>query len=97
MVLDHFIKILYNSDIEEGDFVLIKYSKDSLKFLAKLDRKSVDRIRSAIAGLTQKLLIAWDPDFTKLTSQEEESLLAAEKSGFIEESEIDWDNLNAIV
>ena len=97
MVLDHFIKILYNSDIEEGDFVLIKYSKDSLKFLAKLDRKSVDRIRSAIAGLTQKLLIAWDPDFTKLTSQEEESLLAAEKSGFIDESEIDWDNLNAIV
>jgi len=77
--------------------VLIKYSKDSLKFLAKLDRKSVDRIRSAIAGLTQKLLIAWDPDFTKLTSQEEESLLAAEKSGFIDESEIDWDNLNAIV
>ena len=77
--------------------MLIKYSKDSLKFLAKLDRKSVDRIRSAIAGLTQKLLIAWDPDFTKLTSQEEESLLAAEKSGFIEESEIDWDNLNAIV
>ena len=44
----------------------------------------------------KKLLIAWDPDFTKLTSQEEESLLAAEKSGFIEESEIDWDNLNAI-
>ena len=77
--------------------MLIKYSKDSLKFLAKLDRKSVDRIRSAIAGLTQKLLIAWDPDFTKLTSQEEESLLAAEKSGFIDESEIDWDNLNAIV
>ena len=32
----------------------------------------------------KKLLIAWDPDFTKLTSQEEESLLAAEKSGFIE-------------
>jgi mRNA interferase RelE/StbE len=54
LVLDLFIKILYNSDIEEGDFVLIKYSKDSLKFLAKLDRKSVDRIRSAIAGLTQK-------------------------------------------
>ena len=44
----------------------------------------------------KKLLIAWDPDFTKLTSQEEESLLAAEKSGFIEESEIDWDNLSAI-
>ena len=31
----------------------IKYSKDSLKFLSKLDKKSVDRIRSAIYGLTK--------------------------------------------
>ena len=34
--------------------MIIKYSKDSLKFLAKLERKSVDRIRSAISGLTEK-------------------------------------------
>ena len=30
----------------------IKYSKDALKFLAKLDIKSVTRIRTAIHGLT---------------------------------------------
>ncbi len=30
----------------------IKYSRDSLKFLAKLDQKSVARIRTAIEGLT---------------------------------------------
>ncbi len=30
----------------------IKYSRDALKFLAKLDAKSVARIRSAIQGLT---------------------------------------------
>ncbi len=30
----------------------IKYSKDALKFLAKLDKKSVARIREAISGLT---------------------------------------------
>lgn len=30
----------------------IKYSKDAIKFLAKLDRKSVERIRVAIQGLT---------------------------------------------
>ncbi len=30
----------------------IKYSKDALKFLAKLDKKSVSRIREAIFGLT---------------------------------------------
>ena len=32
--------------------IKIKYSKDSLKFLAKLDKKSVLRIREAINGLT---------------------------------------------
>jgi len=30
----------------------IKYSKDAIKFLAKLDKKSVTRIREAIIGLT---------------------------------------------
>ncbi len=31
----------------------IKYSKDALKFLAKLDKKSVMRIREAILGVTK--------------------------------------------
>lgn len=32
--------------------IKIRYSKDALKFLSKLDKKSVGRIRDAIAGLT---------------------------------------------
>lgn len=32
--------------------MVIKYSKSALKFLGKLDKKSVERIREAIAGLT---------------------------------------------
>ncbi len=32
--------------------MVIRYSKDALKFLAKLDKKSVERIRKAIEGLT---------------------------------------------
>lgn len=34
------------------DGVKIKYSKDALKFLSRLDKKSVGRIRNAITGLT---------------------------------------------
>jgi mRNA interferase RelE/StbE len=30
----------------------IKYSKDALKFLSKLDKKSIERIKLAIQGLT---------------------------------------------
>ena len=32
--------------------MVIKYSRDSLKFLSKLDKKFVTRIRDAIQGLT---------------------------------------------
>lgn len=32
--------------------IKVKYSRDSLKFLSKLDKKSVQRIRDAISGLT---------------------------------------------
>lgn len=31
----------------------IKYSRDALKFLAKLDSKAVNRIRTAVQGLTK--------------------------------------------
>ena len=32
--------------------MVIKYSRDSLKFLSKLDKKSVSRIRAAVQDLT---------------------------------------------
>lgn len=41
----------------------------------------------------KKLVLAWDPDFTKVTPDEAAQISAAEKSGFIAEEEIDWDNL----
>ena len=42
--------------------------------------------------LSQSLL-AWDPDFTKVTLDEAERIKQAEQSGFIKADEIDWDNL----
>ena len=41
----------------------------------------------------KKLLLAWDPDFTKVTPEEANRIAEAENSGFVAESEIDWDNL----
>ena len=32
--------------------MIIKYSRDSLKFLSKLDKQSIARIRAAVHGLT---------------------------------------------
>ena len=38
----------------------------------------------------KRLVRAWDPDFTKVTPE-------AENSGFLDEAEIDWDRLDKIV
>ncbi len=42
----------------------------------------------------KKLVLAWDPDFTKVTSEEAKKISDAENSGFVDESDIDWDNLS---
>lgn len=42
----------------------------------------------------KKLVLAWDPDFTKVTPDESAHIAAAEASGFVSEDEIDWDNLS---
>ncbi len=45
----------------------------------------------------KKLVRAWDPDFTKVTTQEAQEIAEAEASGFVDEKEIDWDNLSKSV
>lgn len=53
--------------------------------------------RSFACEFIKKLVKAWDPDFTKVTPEEEKQIEAAEKSGFIAEDDINWDNLSAIL
>ncbi|MCL1804301.1 MAG: hypothetical protein FWG30_11845 [Eubacteriaceae bacterium] len=41
----------------------------------------------------KKLVLAWDPDFTKVTPEEAKKLQKAEDSGFILDNDIDWDQI----
>lgn len=41
----------------------------------------------------KKLVLAWDPDFTKVTDAEADEIEKAEKSGYVDDDEIDWDNI----
>lgn len=43
--------------------------------------------------LLKRIVLAWDSDYTKLTPKESKELVEAENSGYIDETEIDWDNL----
>ncbi len=41
----------------------------------------------------KKLVLAWDPDFTKVTAEEAKKIEEAERSGYVDDKEIDWDNI----
>lgn len=41
----------------------------------------------------KKMVLAWDPDFTKMTPEEKKKMENAEKSGYLDEDEIDWENI----
>ena len=41
----------------------------------------------------KRLVLAWDPDFTKVTSEEARRIKDAEANGFISEDDIDWENI----
>lgn len=43
--------------------------------------------------MLKRIFLAWDPDYTKLTSSEKAELEEAEKSGYVDADEIDWNNL----
>lgn len=44
--------------------------------------------------LIKKLVLAWDPDFTKLTTEEAKQLEEAKDSGFVDAEEIDWPKMD---
>ncbi len=41
----------------------------------------------------KKLVLAWDPDFTKVTAEEAKRIEEAENSGYVDEDEIDWESI----
>ena len=41
----------------------------------------------------KKLVLAWDPDFTKVTAEEAAIIKNAENSGYVDEEDIDWDSI----
>ncbi len=55
-----------------------------------------DEDKSFAYEFIKKLILAWDPDFTKTTPEEAAQIARAEASGFVDETEIDWNNLDKL-
>ena len=41
----------------------------------------------------KKLVLAWDPDFTKVTADEAKRIEDAENSGYVDADNIDWESI----
>lgn len=52
-----------------------------------------DREQDLAFELVKRMVLAWDPDFTKVTPEEAARIKAAEESGFVVEEDVDWNNL----
>ena len=57
-----------------------------------IDMLPMDEQRIALE-FVKKLVLAWDPDFTKVTPEEAARIKAAEESGFVDDDEIDWEKI----
>ena len=44
--------------------------------------------------ICSKLVRAWDPDYTKVTPAEAKEIAEAEASGFVDERDINWEDLS---
>lgn len=62
------------------------------KIVAMLDMLPEQEQNLAVE-LLKRIVLAWDSDYTKLTPKEAKELAEAENSGYIDEEDIDWDNL----
>lgn len=68
-----------------------------VKDAARLMDMLPDEDKNFAYEFIKKLVLAWDPDFTKVTAEEAKCIAEAEASGFVDESEIDWDHLGTVL
>lgn len=64
-------------------------SEMALKVARMIDLLPVED-QTLAAELVKKLVLAWDPDFTRLTPAEEEALSEAMTDEYIDADAIDW-------
>ena len=60
---------------------------------ARLMESLPESEQNFVLEFIKKLVLAWDPDYTKLTASDAEALKEAEQSGFIDETDIDWSQI----
>lgn len=69
-------------------FTMTKTVEQTISMLEMLPSQEQD----LALELVKRLVLAWDPDYTKLTPDERIRLDAAENGEYVDSENIDWDN-----
>ena len=54
-----------------------------------------DQEQKLALEIVKRLVLAWDPDFTKLTPEERRRLEAAENGEYLDLESIEWNNIDS--
>lgn len=65
---------------------------ETVKRTATMLEMLPDREQNLAYELIKRLVLAWDPDFTKLTPEERTRLEEAENGEYVNGKDIDWDD-----
>ena len=91
------LEILLIIDIGNRGDIYKKERRISMSTLAMDTAKMIDMLpaddQRFAYEFVRKLVLAWDPDFSRVTPEEAQHIKAAEESGFVAEGEIDWDKI----
>ena len=68
---------------------MIKIAQDVAKMVEVLPQDD----QQFAYDFIKRLVLMWDPDFTKTTPDEALMIKAAEESGYVDEADINWDEM----
>lgn len=66
---------------------------EKTKMISEMIEILPDEEQNLAFEFVKRLVLAWDNDYTKVTPSERKKIDDAENSGFIDDKDIDWDNL----
>lgn len=85
------VEIFINNIPRLGGLIMSETIKQTINMLEMLP----DQEQNLALEIVKRLVLAWDPDFTKLTPEERRRLEAAENGEYLDLESIEWNNIDS--
>ncbi len=85
------MEIFINNIPRLGGLIMSETIKQTINMLEMLP----DQEQNLALEIVKRLVLAWDPDFTKLTPEERRRLEAAENGEYLDLESIEWNTIDS--